>query len=274
MDKVRIKFKASKFRQEYWSQTLHLTDGKTVLVHQKTAERLIGHFPSNFERVSVKPGKLGKKLRRKLKLNQISLICIYNNKKILEKNLASNLPKEIEFLPLDNTNNQKFSSAAQGLNFGIKKAKNNTVVCCHQDVIFTSGWWGNFVEQECRLGNWGALGIAGSAKEARRWTWGYNLDVPKEIETLDECCIILNKKNRLFFDEKNFNKFHCYGIDICLQARNKGLSNFVIAGEVAHQCGQNLKSNWLEQTAPFKEAIQKKWGDKFGEIHTTLGVIK
>lgn len=39
--KIRIKFKASKWGREYWSQILHLTNGKTELVHSKLAERLL-----------------------------------------------------------------------------------------------------------------------------------------------------------------------------------------------------------------------------------------
>ena len=67
-----------------------------------------------------------------------SIICVYNNKKILDEMLLRSLStqtKEFELILLDNYQN-KFKSATEALNFGGKLAKNDYLMFVHQDIDF------------------------------------------------------------------------------------------------------------------------------------------
>ena len=68
----------------------------------------------------------------------ISIICVYNNKEILEKYLLESLKtqnEEYELILIDNREN-KFNSAASALNYGGKKSKGEILIFVHQDVEF------------------------------------------------------------------------------------------------------------------------------------------
>jgi len=271
IEKIRIKFKTTQKRKEYWSQNLHLKNGETALVHPKIGQKLLNFFPENFEEVIVKPETIGKKQRPKLKLSQISLVCIVNKPKIFERNLKTSIPKEVEFIKLDNENNCNWTSASKALNYGIKKSRNEVVICAHQDIKFHISWWENFLEQECRLKDWGILGGVGIVGNKYKLTWGYNLDKPIKANSLDECLIVVNKKNNIWFDEKTFNGWHLYAADFCLQCKEKGLGIYILAGEFQHNWLANEKSrSWLEDTVPYRKKLSQKWKQR---IVTTIGEI-
>ena len=68
----------------------------------------------------------------------ISIICVFNDKNILEENLINSLEyqnEEYELILLDNRTN-KFSSAAEALNFGANQAKGDLFIFSHQDIKF------------------------------------------------------------------------------------------------------------------------------------------
>ena len=64
----------------------------------------------------------------------ISLICCYNNKKMLDDFLIDSLQQsknsEYELIDIDNRNNL-FSSVAKAYNQGIQKAKGEWIMFCH-----------------------------------------------------------------------------------------------------------------------------------------------
>ena len=67
----------------------------------------------------------------------ISIVCVYNNKEILNKYLIKSLEsqtEDYELILLDNTQN-KFNSAAKALNNGGRKAKGDYIMFVHQDVV-------------------------------------------------------------------------------------------------------------------------------------------
>ena len=269
LENIRIRFKATKERSEYWNDELHLKDKETVLVHPGIAKKLIHYFPDNFEKVRIKYYKIGKRLRKPLKLSEISLVSVVNKLEVFEKNLKPSIPKGIERIIIDNEGNKRFSSASKALNWGIKQAKNSIVLCVHQDIVFGRHWWEDFIKQECRLKNWGVLGGVGIVTEYRL-IWGYSLNRTKQATSLDECLMVINKKNKIWFDEEVFDGWHLYAADYCMECRKKGLKIFIMAGEFAHKWQENPKSDWLESTIPFRQKFNQKWQIP---VTTTIGTI-
>ena len=78
----------------------------------------------------------------------ISVICVYNNKEILNKYLLKSLKIQTEtheLILLDNIGG-KFKSASEALNYGGKKAKGDYLMFVHQDVDLCSKTWLENVE--------------------------------------------------------------------------------------------------------------------------------
>jgi len=235
--------------------------------------KLLEHYPDNFFPIPVGKQKLEKPVHKPLKISEITVLTIhYWSGDLLQKNLLSYLPEDIELIILDNENNKRFTSASEALNYGIKKARNDIVVCAHEDLIFRKGWFEAFIAQECRLKDWGALGIVGMTYD-RHLEWGTNYDVPFKVNTLDECCLIVNRKNNIWFDEKTFKGWHCYGVDFCLQAYNKGLEVYVVSGPATHGPTSPHSNNWVPELQKARNLLKKKWKDSFPVIATTTGVL-
>ncbi|GAH81928.1 unnamed protein product [marine sediment metagenome] len=152
---------------------------------------------------------------------------------------------------------------------------NDIVICAHEDLIFRKEWFEAFIAQECRLKDWGALGIVGMGYD-RKLEWGTNYDGPFKVNSLDECCIILNKKNNIRFDAETFKGWHCYGVDFCLQAYKRKLGVYVVSGLATHtkRRGDYLhSSDWYKNLKSNQELLRKKWKDSFSIIATTTGVL-
>jgi len=178
----------------------------------------------------------------------ISIVAIYHDKKYLEEILLNGLKKQtvkFELIVLDNTKG-KFKSAAEALNYGGSKANGKYIMFIHQDVELGSDLWLEKVEKLLdnmpKLGIAGVVGMSEKGKNYEERRRGYISDCgeirqytnsvqePEEVQTLDELLLIIPKVafEKLKFDEKTFNGWHCYGADYCLCARQMGLNVFVI----------------------------------------------
>jgi hypothetical protein len=133
-------------------------------------------------------------------------------------------------------------SAAEGLNQGLARARNSLVVCVHQDVYLPRGWPQRFLTQykraEQKFGRLGVLGVYGVAmKETGPVRIGHVVDrdrllrerppLPARVDTLDELLLAVPRGAGLTFDPRL--GYHCYGADVCLTARQRGLA--VVAGD-------------------------------------------
>ena len=214
----------------------------------------------------------------------ISIITCVNNFEEYEKNITL---EGAELIPIDNTKNKY--SAAQALNLGVKKATNDLVVCCHQDVSFPAGWTKKLYinlehAQRFSKNRIGILGTAGVLSNGAKrgymqdGNYGYWNDEGGEkfgaCQTLDECCLIFQKSSGLRFDE-GFNDFHFYGADLCLQALDNKLVNFGIAAPIIHYSGGG-ESSLKEGRETFvreMRKLKKKWIKKFGTIWTTTVIL-
>ena len=273
---MKVKFKATPEKKTHLRDNLWLKkDGQTFDIAWQNANKLMRDYPDNFERIVLSLKELGPPVHKPLKLSQITVLTIrYWPSGVLQRNLLSYLPEEVEFIKLDNEHNKSWASIAKALNYGVKKAKNDIVICAHEDMVFKKEWFRDFIRQECRLKDWGALGIVGMGFD-RGMHWGRNYCGPHKAATLDECCIIVNRKNGIWFDDKLFRDWHCYGVDFCLQVQHKGLSVYIVSGPATHgrrgpQDGHSKE--WSSQVRPNQRLLKEKWGKIFPAIITTTGI--
>ena len=132
-------------------------------------------------------------------------------------------------------------SAAIAYNAGMSECTGDLVVFAHQDVFLPDGWaerlkqWTQVLAQ--RDPNWGVLGVYGVTTSGNGAGYVYSLGLgrfvgspiaaPIPIATLDEMLLIIRRCSGLRFDD-NLPGFHLYGTDICVEAKSRGMQNYVL----------------------------------------------
>jgi SAM-dependent methyltransferase len=160
-------------------------------------------------------------------------------------------------------------SAAEGLNEGLRRARNGIVICVHQDVYLPRDWPRRFLEQYQRakgaispIGVAGVYGITRAGNGSRRAGRVVDRDrllaelehLPAKVETLDELLLALPRGTSLSFDPRL--GFHLYGADICLAARQQGLAAVALDAVCFHNSlGVGLSQDFMASATVFRE----KW---------------
>jgi hypothetical protein len=165
-------------------------------------------------------------------------------------------------------------SAADGLNFGVNRAKCGWIVCVHQDVVLPTGWDHKLLEQlQAAEQLFGPIGVAGvyGVGPAIHQNGGFAADrigwvvdrgrvlhelpaLPARAATLDELLLVVPGDTPLRFDPAL--GFHLYGADLCLQAAERDLA--VVALEAP--CDHNTRHNTLpEAFFQSAEVFAEKW---------------
>ncbi len=186
-----------------------------------------------------------------MKINKTISIIICSRKGRDAENYRKDLlvqgNENVEIIVIDNFDNQY--SIFSAYNEGVKRAKNDILCFVHDDVYMHTKDWIELVfyyfnEDD----NLGCIGIAGGhflPKTISPWWYGLRsggcLQTYKN-NTLDDrdlshfknvtiipavavdgvwMCVkrTLFEENMIRFDDKTFDGFHCYDIDICLQVR-------------------------------------------------------
>ena len=148
----------------------------------------------------------------------ISIVCVYNNERLLADFLLDSLSRQTvlyELIMVDNTENQ-FRSAAQALNWGGRKARGKYIMFVHQDIRLCSNEW--LLNAERMLDSLRNLGVAGVAGRREGGCILANLKngtpptaagtqigaEPVAVQTLDECLTIVPRDvfKVLQFDER------------------------------------------------------------------------
>jgi hypothetical protein len=220
----------------------------------------------------------------------ISVVCVYNSEEILKNVLLKSLDTQtikFELITLDNRDN-RYSSAAEALNYGGGKAKGEYIMFVHQDMWLGSNSWLDEVEKCLEsIPDLGIAGVAGMIEKGRNWEewirrsldacdeawWGKSgrIKEPEEVQTLDECLLLVPRAvfNRLKFDEKTFDGWHLYGADYCLCVRELGLKAWVIPAFSSHSSpARNMKS-----LLKYQRRLYAKHKTRDRHIHTYLGEI-
>ena len=213
----------------------------------------------------------------------MSIICVYNNKEILDKYLLESLKrqtKEYELILVDNRENQ-FSSAASALNYGAKKACGDYLIFTHQDINFVNKNWIEDTEKTLKkLDNHGIVGVAGKTvdslvrsniKQGIKPTdvTPYKLEKIELASTLDECLFIIPrdvfKKHNL--SEKRCPDWHLYCVDYVYNMKENGYNAYLIPTELEHKSKGASMSEGYYKTLP---NLQKKYMKK-RIIRTCMG---
>jgi hypothetical protein len=188
----------------------------------------------------------------------LSIIICSKNPHIspeLEKNIHDTTGIDYELITIDNSKNEY--SIFSAYNTGIIKSKYPNICFVHEDVLFKTEGWGRLACQHLRDINVGIIGIAGGdmvTKVPAPWSLSgvaknfvqsdksktgspdthfrrKNIGLVKqEVVALDGVllCMRRNILENIIFDDKTFSGFHAYDIDICLQSKIKGYSNYVV----------------------------------------------
>lgn len=213
----------------------------------------------------------------------ISIVCVFNDKDLLSNYLLKslNLQSSVhETIFVDNTNG-KFKSAAEALNYGGQKAKNEYIMFVHQDMDLVSPNWLKDAEELIKsLENLGIAGVAGKAKN--RW-WAitniedgipprrispYQINSPVKVQTLDECLLIIPKKvfQIIKFDDEVCDDWHLYGVDYCLNVKKAGYDAYVLPLFAYHRSKAYSLSKKYYET--LNKILKKHKSEKY--IRTTV----
>jgi hypothetical protein len=156
--------------------------------------------------------------------------------------------QEYEIIELNN-----YRSASAAYNAAKEIATYDLIVYVHQDVILPKYWSEQLFDAlkylETHHLNWGVLGCIGISEmgdirgsiycTGNNGYIGKHLEIPEAVATLDEVVLIANKSSNLKFDP-GLPFFHFYGTDLCLAARKKGMSNYVIPAFCIHNSKKTL----------------------------------
>lgn len=142
-----------------------------------------------------------------------------------------------------------FSSATTAYNAGLAEAHNEIVVFAHQDVYLPETWLRDLQRALQQLTqqdpNWGVLGVFGIADgDSKEWVGhcystglsrvlGKSFEAPMPVTSLDELLLIVRRSSGLSFDQA-LPGFHLYATDICMQAEQRGMRNYVIPAFCIH----------------------------------------
>ncbi len=217
-------------------------------------------------------------------LTLISVVCVYNDRQILEDYLLKSLEGQTakhERVLLDNTQG-RFKSAAEALNFGGGRARGEYIMFVHQDVRLPSRTW--LEDLEKRVGSLADLGIAGVAGKPDRGIRvlsnvihgtpphpaGKRFKDVATVQTLDECLVVVPRGvfSTLKFDEATCDDWHLYAVDYCLTVKSSGLQAYVLPLALYH------KSPGVSFSPKYYEALLKvlaKHRAHFGKVRTTMG---
>ncbi len=215
------------------------------------------------------------------------------------KKQRSNLSYEIVAIP---NYNKEHTSCAEALNLGRELSSGHIVVMCHQDLRVPEGWLhgisGHIQYFDDKKIPWGVLGMAGCYKnstgstpdqdlcviylsdkvpDGRTYAQAYRqmLGPRKEVQTVDELCLIVPKNATFNFDESILDHFHWYGADICLDALSKGYRNFAIDAECIHLSDgrSNLSGGHAQKFMDDARKIWWKWSNRFPYFRTTTATF-
>ena len=214
----------------------------------------------------------------------ISIVCVYNNKEILDNYLLKSLKNQTvdyELIVLNNIKGQ-FKSAAEALNHGGKKAKGKYIMFVHQDVDLCSNTWLEKIEKVLdELPNLGIAGVAGKKDEKGVMTvikhgnppkhaGSITIKKPEQVQTLDECLVLIPKSvfDMLQFDEEVCDGWHLYAVDYCLSIKKRGFNVYVIPMFVYHR---SPGYSFSEEYYLTLEKVLKKHKKHYKRIYTTMG---
>lgn len=119
---------------------------------------------------------------------------------------------------------------AQAYNLMIEKASSKYILFIHADVTFLPDITTKIAKSITAKPDFGAMGLAGKLHGVRLGTGSVrsNSKTQIKLETLNSCCILINKEHNIKFDDATFDDLHMYVEDYCLQISSKGYEVYTL----------------------------------------------
>ena len=202
--------------------------------------------------------------------------------------------EEFELIPIDNR--KSIYTAPQALNHGLTIAKADTIICCHQDISFLPGFFKKAKEALTKVGeDWGIIGNAGCSIEldsiserVKLIGTVYNghpgqlsddfddklkkcwdgLRILAEVHTVDECLFLINKRHKIFFNDK-INGFHFYGTDLSLAMRSAGYKVYATYLPSIHHGAYSGSLKAKDDYWPLFKKLLALWSEAYPECYGT-----
>ena len=214
-----------------------------------------------------------------------------NVSKEMQDNIASTIGCGYELILIDNSSSKY--SIFQAYNEGVKQDKGQTLCFVHDDVLFRTENWGVIVEDLFKDESVGIIGFAGAhflPSVPMYWSDSpiiseYNLHNDRgcikkcfqqsyfksgiiDAVACDGFCFFIPHYlfTQVLFDEKTYQGFHMYDMDICMQIHAVG-KRLILTNRIL------LEHAWSETLAPYKKGMDlfeknlslfyNKWQDEF-----------
>lgn len=205
---------------------------------------------------------------------------------IHERNVARTAGVPHEYLRIDNRSGA--SGICNAYNRGIERASGDLLVFVHEDAFFMEPGWGATVEQKFSADPaLGLLGVAGTQylfADRMSWTAAgrpflrgrvvHELDAGKrffmtafsvdkadaEVVAVDGLFFAVQRElfNHIRFDERTFDRFHFYDLDICMQVRQTHRILVTWDILIKHCSGGNPDDTWRLAGLAFLEKYRDR----------------
>lgn len=219
-------------------------------------------------------------------MTKFSIICVYNDKKILSRFLEQGLNAQqytdYEKIYIDNRGGS-YTSAAAALNDGARDACGEYYVFVHQDVRLPSHYLCKAREYLDNLDDVGVVGAAGARETGycsrevvtniqhgeppRGVSGAVNVSQLTGVDTLDEQLLIIPKEifNNEEFSEKTCQGWHLYGVEYSIRMSQRDKKVVVLPMGLWHQSDGGWR-DWKHDITLYR--ILKTYPD-INCIHTT-----
>jgi arylsulfatase A-like enzyme len=157
--------------------------------------------------------------------------------------------ENVQWLFVDNRHNRAYTSISKLYASAARRARGEWLCFLHQDVFLPPAWESQMIASLIEIGaKAGVVGVAGRAPRSPgvpdplnigHWSDPHKyheptVPLPAEVQILDELLMIVRADSGVTFDP-DLPGFHCYGADLCLTARSKGMKSYVVDAPVVHK---------------------------------------
>lgn len=208
---------------------------------------------------------------------RLSVACAVHDPALAEAYLLPSLDAlegepPVRFV-LDNVGNALSTNLAYLYNILLRLEGPPTRLLVHPDVTFepdlTARLHAGLDALERHSLAWGAVGTVGRSWDGE-YVWGKDVEEPVAVCTLDACCIVVDTRHELEFDERTFDGFHCHVEDYCLQAHASGRGVFVVPAHVEHRSVTYTREGSRWGAYPkYRKRLSRKWRRRFPTLTTT-----
>lgn len=212
----------------------------------------------------------------------ISIICACNNEDLFNNMLVASIKKQnykdFEIIKVD-AKKQGFKSASEALNYGASTSKGDLLIFVHQDVELVDELFFEKLVEICKSLDFGVAGVAGMLEKENKVYSSVTMDKDKrqavikntnimEVDSLDECLLIIKKDNFKGFSE--YKSWHFYAVEYSLRCKRNNEKIFIFPLDIYH-----LSPGWSLNESYWKtlKLVAKDFKD-FKIIPTTMGCYK